>query len=118
MLRRAKQDKNESVQIYTELLLAIAEDVFQGQDQADLAAIECRLVRFFIDGLAFDYLKLKVMRENPNRLQGSVAVAMAEQNLRRKFNLRRSVVNPWRLIRHDRDDVRYAVVWDITLVNA
>ena len=88
LLRRVKQERHESVQIYAERLLAIAEDAFDGQDQADLAAIERQLVGFFIDGLAFDYLKMKVMRENPNRLQNAVQTAMEEQNLRRKFNLR------------------------------
>ena len=88
MLRRVRQEKNESVQLYAERLLAIAEDAFQGQDQADLAAIERQLVGFFIDGLVYDYLKMKVMRENPDRLQAAVHIAMNEQNLRRKFNLR------------------------------
>ena len=31
---------------------------------------------------------MKVMRENPDRLQAAVHIAMNEQNLRRKFNLR------------------------------
>ena len=88
LLRRVRQERGESVQIYAERLLAIAEDAFQGQDQADLAAIERQLVGFFIEGLAFDYLKMKVMRENPDRLQAAVHIAMTEQNLRRKFNLR------------------------------
>ena len=88
MLRRVRQERNESVQIYAERLLAIAEDAFTGQDQADLPTIERQLVGFFIDGLAYDYLKLKVMRENPDRLQAAVHIAMTEQNLRRKFNLR------------------------------
>ena len=88
MLRRVCQEKNESVQLYAERLLAIVEDAFQGQDHADLAAIERQLVGFFIDGLVYDYLKMKVMRENPDRLQAAVHIAMNEQNLRRKFNLR------------------------------
>ena len=88
MLRRVKQDRNESVQIFAERLLSIAEDAFQGQGPADLNAIERQLVGFFIDGLAFDYLKMKVMRENPDRLQVAVHIAMSEQNLKRRFNLR------------------------------
>ena len=51
-----------------------------------VAAIERQLV-FFVDGLAHDYLKMKVMRENPATLQAGVASAMNEQNLRNRFNL-------------------------------
>lgn len=69
-------------------MLSIAEDAFQGQGPADLNAIKRQLVGFFIDGLAFDYLKMKVMRENPDRLQAAVHIAMSEQNLRKRFNLR------------------------------
>lgn len=47
-----------------------------------------QLVGFFIDGLASDYLKMKVMREKPDRLQAAVQIAMSEQNLRKWFNLR------------------------------
>ena len=65
------QDKQELVQIYAEHLLAIAEDAFQGQDLADLATIGRQLVGFFINGMAFAYLKMKVMWENPDRLQDS-----------------------------------------------
>ena len=51
-------------------------------------AIERQLVGFFIDGLAHDNLKMKVMRENPATLQAAVAFAMTEQNSRKRFNLR------------------------------
>ena len=53
-----------------------------------MAAIERQLVGFFIDGLAHDYLKMKVMRENPATLQAAVASAITKQNLRKRFNLR------------------------------
>ena len=43
---------------------------------------------FFADGLAHDYLKMKVMRENPATLKATVASAKKEQNLRNRFNLR------------------------------
>ena len=41
-----------------------------------------------MDGLVHNYLKMKVMRENPATLQAAVASAMTEQNLRKRFNLR------------------------------
>ena len=88
LLRRVQQERGESVPIYAERLLAIAEDAFQGQNQVDLATIERQLVGFFVGRLAFDYLKMKVMRENLDRLQAAVHITMTEQNLGRQFNLR------------------------------
>ena len=44
MLRRVSEERNESIQIYSERLLAIAEDVFTGQNQATLHTIELSLL--------------------------------------------------------------------------
>ena len=52
-----------------------------------LDAVESQIIGFFVDGLYHDFLKLKVMHDNPNTFQGVVTVAMNEQNLLRKFNL-------------------------------
>ena len=87
MLRKKKQKPEENVQLYAERLLSLAEEAFTGQN-GGVAAIERQLVWFFIDGLAHDNLKMKVMRENPATLQAAVASAMTEQNLRKRFNLR------------------------------
>ena len=43
-----------------------------------------QLVGFFIDGLAHDYLKMKVMRENPVEFELAVGIITEEQNLRQK----------------------------------
>ena len=51
--------------------------------------VQQQLINAFIDGLAYDYLKMKVMRENPQTLEGAVGIAMKEQNLRKRFNLRK-----------------------------
>ena len=91
LLRRIRQERNENVQIYAERLLNLAEDNFQGEGQnsAELAPIERQLVGFFTDGLYYDYLKIKVMRENPEELMRAVAIAMAQQNLRTRLNFRK-----------------------------
>ena len=91
LLRQIRQERNENVQIYAVRLLNLAEDDFQGEGQnlAVLAPIERQLVGFFTDGLYYDYLKIKVMRENTEELRRAVAIAMAEQNLRKRFNLRK-----------------------------
>lgn len=88
LLRKVKQKPDENVQLYAERLMSLAEEAFRGQ-QLNLQPIATQLIGFFIDGLAFDYLKMKVMRDNPVTLTEAVTVAMDEQNLRRRFDLRK-----------------------------
>ena len=45
-------------------------------------AIERQLIDIFVDGSATDQLKMKILRDQPATLQGAVAVATNEQNLR------------------------------------
>ena len=87
LLRKVKQRADENVQLYEERLLALAEEALAGQN-GGVAAIERQLVGVFMDGLVHDNLKMRVMRANPATLQTSVASAMTEQNLRKRFNLR------------------------------
>lgn len=42
----------------------------------------------FTNGLSFDFLRMKVLRENPKTLENTVQVAMREQNLRKRLALR------------------------------
>ena len=62
MVHKARQIKNESVQVYAERLHVLANDAFV---KVDKAVVESQLVGFFIDGLYHDVLHMKVMRENP-----------------------------------------------------
>ena len=50
--------------------------------------VQRQLVGLFIDGLAHDYLKMKVMRENPMESERAVGIATEDQNVRQKFALR------------------------------
>ena len=90
LLRQCKQKPQENVQIYAERLLTLAEQAYAGLPQGDgaQASIERQLVTYFTDGLAFDYLKMKVLRDNPATLQAAVTIAAGEQNLRKRFDLR------------------------------
>ena len=87
LLPRIKQDKHENV-IYAERLLNLAEDAFQGEglNVAELAPIERQLDGYFTDGMCHDYFKIEVMREDPEELRRAMAIAMAEQNLRKRLN--------------------------------
>ncbi|MCF1458970.1 MAG: retrotransposon gag domain-containing protein [Shewanella sp.] len=89
LLRQVKQKRDESVQIYAERLISLAEDAYQeAANTTELGQIERQLVGYFTDGLYYDFLKMKVMRDNPERLQTAVGIAMQEQNVRKRFNLR------------------------------
>lgn len=83
LLRKVKQKPGESIQVYAERLMVLSEDAFEDQTAANQ-----QLVGFFIDGLLNDYMKMKVMRENPTTLQAAITTATEEQNLRRRFDLR------------------------------
>ena len=60
----------------------------EGQNPAKLAPIEPQLVGYFTDGLIYAYLKIKAIKENPEKLRRAVGIAMAEQNFRKWLNLR------------------------------
>lgn len=87
LLRTLKQAVGENVQNYAERLLSLAEDAYR-HNAADMPVIEQQLIGYFTDGLAHGYLRLKVMSQNPTSLQAAVKVAVDEQNLRARFNLR------------------------------
>ena len=86
----------------------MAEEAFTGQN-GGVAAIERQLVWFFIDGLAHDNLKMKVMRENTATLQAAVGSAMTEQNLRTKFDLRIGRVTDSNVRHTEPMEVEYAL---------
>jgi hypothetical protein len=86
-MRRTKQFDGESVQLFAERLLQISEDAFDSDRIAD-PLIQQQLIDIFCDGLAYDYLRMKILRENPRTLESAVEIAMKEQNLRKRLILR------------------------------
>ena len=87
LLRKVRQREGESVQVYAERIMSLAEDAFGGQGMQN-QAIQDQLIGFFTDGLSQDFMKMKVMRDNPRNFQAAVDVSLTEQNLRKRFNLR------------------------------
>ena len=85
LMRKVHQKHDETVQVYAERLLALAEDAFDNQQGQP---VQRQLIDTFVDGLAEDSLKLKVLRGNPNTLDAAITLATNEQNLCRRFNLR------------------------------
>lgn len=86
-LRNLKQKKEESVQIFAERLLSVAADAFRGEDLT-IGPIQRQLIGYLVDGLYYDYLRIKIMRTNPNNLQAAVLAATQEQNIRKRLYLR------------------------------
>ena len=87
LLRQIKQRPDESVQMFAERMLTLADQAFREQ-QGGLPAVQRQLIDFFIDGLAHDYLRIKIMRENPATLAEATESARAEQNVRARIALR------------------------------
>ena len=89
VLRRIKQKPEESVQLYSERLLRLAEDAYPTPfDEKMHQLVQKQLVDIFCDGLCYDYLRMKVLREDPESYEKAVEIAMKEQSLRKRFHLR------------------------------
>ena len=88
LLQKEKQKKDESVQFYAERLLTRAEEAFPDSDLQVDEAVERQLLQIFVDGLAHDFLKVKLLRESPATFKRAVEVATNEQDLKRKIELR------------------------------
>lgn len=85
LLREIKQRPTENVVSFAERLLSLAHEATDGVP-GGTTTIERVMIGQFVDGLAFDHLKLKVMRTNPASFQDAVKVALSEQNLRKRFS--------------------------------
>ena len=75
LLQRVRQERDESVPLFPEWLQTLANEAFpEGQG----GPVQRQLVGFFIDGLAHDYLKMKLMCENPMEFERAVGIATEE----------------------------------------
>ena len=84
LLRQCKQKGGESIHNYAERILSLAEMAYDNQGGDP---IERQLIDIFVDGLNNDQLKMKILRDQPATLQGAVAVATNEQNLRARVQM-------------------------------
>lgn len=87
VLRTTRQRHGESIQCFSERLLLGAEQSWPGKELTD-ALIERQMIDCLIDGMLDSGVARKVMRENPASFQLAVQIAVQEQNLGRKFELR------------------------------
>lgn len=87
LLRTLKQKPGENIQLFAERILSLAEEAYQKQ-VGD--AIERHLIDIFVDGLTHDNLKLKILRDHIDTLQGAIGIATNEQNLRTRMQMTHS----------------------------
>ena len=85
MLCKARQVKHESVQVYAERLYALANDSFA---KVGKAVGESLLVGFFIHLLYYDFLPMKVMRENPKNISGCSTICIGRTKFARDISIR------------------------------
>ena len=87
LLRQTRQRKDESVVVFSERLIDLADEALLGQP-INNAAIERQLVGIFIDGLRAHPIRFKLLKANPQTMGAAIDLAVAEESLRRRFNLR------------------------------
>ena len=100
LLRHVRQKQGETVQVFSERLTSLVEEAYLGQPRG-VEAVERQIVGFFVDGLSADYLKMKILRQNPATLEAAVTVAMEEQNLRTRFDLRLNSGNATKVLKEE-----------------
>ena len=91
LLRNVKQKQGENIQLFAERILSLAKEAYQNQGGD---AIERQLIEIFVDGLIQDHLKLKILRDQPDTLQGAIALATNEQNLRARVQMSHGFSTP------------------------
>ena len=67
--------------------MSLAEEAYNNQGGN---SVEGQLIDIFVDGLQNDQLKMKILRDQPDTLQGAVVIATTEQNLRNRVQLSHS----------------------------
>ena len=92
-LRRCKQQKGETVQLYGERMLDLATEAFPGQDLAN-PIIQRQMIEIFTDGIFSNGIARKILRDNPQTFQEAVNSSTQEQTLYRKYAARQRVEVP------------------------
>lgn len=68
------------MQLFAERLLQIAEDAYS-KDKLKDPFVQQQPVNIFCYALTFDFLRMKILRENPRDLESAIQVAMRKHNL-------------------------------------
>ena len=87
MLRKAKQKKDESVVLFSERLINLANNSFLGQD-VNSDYVDRETLHIFTDGLLSDSLRYRLMKLAPKTLNDAIQIAIQEETLKKRFDLR------------------------------
>lgn len=87
LLRQARQGEDESIVVFSERLIELADSSFIGQTE-DSGYIEKQLIDIFIDGINKDDIRYQLMRANPSTLNDAITMAIGEESLRKRFAMR------------------------------
>ena len=95
LLRQVRQKAGENIQNYAERILSLAEEAYDNQGGD---AHERQLTDIFADGLLNDRLKLKILRDQPDTLQGAVAICTTkEQECKCHIMIQTPRIHEWKL---------------------
>ena len=87
VLRNQFQKRNESVQSFAERLLDLAEDAYPDEDLAS-PIIQRQLSDIFVEHLLDSDMSVRIARKEKVTLTENLELAIKEQNLQRKFQVR------------------------------
>ena len=80
MLKKSRQQEQETVIMYAERLWDLASDAFPGEDINQLL-IAGELVQVFVDGLRSNSIARRVLREGPATFERAITCATQEQRM-------------------------------------
>ena len=86
-LRKIRQKPNETIQIFGERILELAEDAFSGHETSD-PLVQRQLIDFLIDGLLSGSIAKKILRDDPRTFKDAIESAKKEQGFQIKMSSR------------------------------
>ena len=86
-MRKIRQKPNETIQIFGERILELAEDAFSGRNTND-PIVQRQLIDFLIDGLLCGSIGTKILRDDPKTFKDAIDSAKKEQGFHIKMTSR------------------------------
>ena len=88
ILRNRRQKSDETIQPFSDELFTLSRKAYPNL-RGHEAFIETELIEIFIDGLRSPELQLKLLRESPRTLMDAVKIALAENDVLKRWELRK-----------------------------
>ena len=88
ILRNRRQKSDETIQAFSDELYTLSRKAHPNL-RGHEAFIETELIEIFIDGLRSPELQLKLLRESPRTLMDAVKIALAENDVLKRWELRK-----------------------------